>query len=426
MTESEIEVLFTTLFAEQRHRVFSIAARLTGFGEDAEDLAAETFLQAFRALTALDDEQVDALDPRVWLSAVVVSLWHRLGRLPSGWSCAPRSTTASGPDPFGPLVGTERPPATGGTHSDLAPALLDLAERQAVAVVLRHVAGLTLAEVAEVVRCPRAAAIDRVNRGLHHLRDVTGVDTAALISALAELAVPAPNDLIDRITARWVYVTGPVEDAYVAFTREGIARVMPASTVTGATAFAAAFSRSFGRPLAPADVAPEGLTEAIGTGRATGLRFDLRGRTDFERSVLATTLAIPPGELRPYSWVAAEIERPRAVRAVGTALGHNPVPLLIPCHRVIRSDGTLGQFGSLGTAMKQRLLEAEGVDVERVERLAQEGSTYLGDGGSHLVCMPTCHRLGTTSTRAQRGFRTLTDARGAGFRPCPDCRPVGR
>ena len=50
-------------------------------------------------------------------------------------------------------------------------------------------------------------------------------------------------------------------------------------------------------------------------------------------------LEIPRGEVRPYGWIAAEIGRPKAVRAVGTALGHNPIPLIVPCHRVVRSDG---------------------------------------------------------------------------------------
>ncbi len=249
-------------------------------------------------------------------------------------------------------------------------------------------------------------------------------DDRELSTALSQLSTSAPVDLMDRIAAQWAYVEGPVEDAYVAFTSEGIASVVPASTVPGVEEFAAAFGRSFGRPLMPADLPPDGVLEAFRTGRATDLRFDLRGRTDFERAVLETTLRIPPGELRPYSWVAAEIRRPRAVRAVGTALGHNPVPLLIPCHRVIRSDGTMGQYG-FGTAMKRRLLDGEGIDVDQVEILVRGGSTYVGDDASHRVCMPTCHRLSTAAGH-HHGFRSLALASAAGYLPCPECRPVGR
>ena len=253
---------------------------------------------------------------------------------------------------------------------------------------------------------------------------MTEIDDRGLIAALSGLSAAAPANLMDRIAARWSYVQGPVEDAYVAFTAEGISNVVPASSVPGHAGFAAEFGRSFGRPLLPADRPPEGVEDALGSGRATGLRFDLRGRTPFERAVLEATLGIPPGEIRPYAWVAWQIGRPRAVRAVGTALGHNPVPLLIPCHRVIRSDGTMGQYG-FGPDMKRRLLDGEGVDMDRVEQMVRGGATLVGDEESRLVCMPTCHRV-AGAVEDRPGFRSLADAEAAGYRPCASCRPVGR
>ena len=69
-------------------------------------------------------------------------------------------------------------------------------------------------------------------------------------------------------------------------------------------------------------------------------------------------LAIPRGETRSYAWIAKRIGKPGAVRAVGTACGANPVPIVVPCHRVIASDGSLGGFGG-GLAMKKRLLRLE-------------------------------------------------------------------
>jgi len=253
---------------------------------------------------------------------------------------------------------------------------------------------------------------------------MTGTDER-LIDALTGLSAKAPRNLMGRIAARWSYVEGPVEDAFVAFTTEGISSVVPASRVPGYDGFAAVFGHMFGQPLLPADRPPQGLEQAMRSGRATGLRFDLRGRTPFERAVLEATLSIPPGELRPYSWVAGQIDRPRAVRAVGTALGHNPVPLLIPCHRVIRADGTMGHYG-FGPEMKRRLLDGEGIDVDRVEQMVRGGATYVGDEGSRVVCMPTCHRLAGISAEDRRGFRSLADAEAAGYRPCPRCRPAGR
>lgn len=246
----------------------------------------------------------------------------------------------------------------------------------------------------------------------------------ALAAALSGLVVTAPSGLFDRVAARWAFVEGPVEDAYVAFTRSGIVSVVPAASVGDEEGFATAFRHYFGRPLVRAERPPVGVEDALRTGNATGLQFDLVGRTAFERDVLEMTLQIPPGELRPYSWIAWQIDRPRAVRAVGTALGHNPVPLLIPCHRVVRSDGSMGQYG-FGTDMKRRLLEGEGVDVDRVEALVRGGSSLVGDEIARVVCMPTCRRLTSVEPARQRGFRSLPAAEAEGFRPCDECRPAG-
>lgn len=78
----------------------------------------------------------------------------------------------------------------------------------------------------------------------------------------------------------------------------------------------------------------------------------------FEAEVLLATSRIPWGETRTYSWVAEAAGRPGAARAVGNALGRNPIPILIPCHRVVRSDGSLGGFSS-GLWWKKKLLSLE-------------------------------------------------------------------
>ena len=80
----------------------------------------------------------------------------------------------------------------------------------------------------------------------------------------------------------------------------------------------------------------------------------------FQRKVLQATAKIPRGQVRSYADIADRIGAPRAQRAVGTALARNRVPLLIPCHRVVRSDGTLGNYGMGGTPRKRELLRAEG------------------------------------------------------------------
>ena len=78
----------------------------------------------------------------------------------------------------------------------------------------------------------------------------------------------------------------------------------------------------------------------------------------FDVAVWQATSTIPYGQTRSYGWVAAQIGKPKAARAVGQALGRNPTPILIPCHRVITSSGKLGGFSS-GIDMKQTLLDTE-------------------------------------------------------------------
>lgn len=86
---------------------------------------------------------------------------------------------------------------------------------------------------------------------------------------------------------------------------------------------------------------------------------DLDRLTPFQRRVLEVTRGIPYGEVRSYAWVAERVGNPRSFRAVGQALGINPVAIVIPCHRVITSQGTLGGFG-WGGDVKRALLAMEG------------------------------------------------------------------
>jgi methylated-DNA-[protein]-cysteine S-methyltransferase len=97
------------------------------------------------------------------------------------------------------------------------------------------------------------------------------------------------------------------------------------------------------------------------TGRAAGAGpLDLGAASRLERDVYGALLRTGPGDVLAYSTLARRIGRPRASRAVGHALGRNPVPLIVPCHRVIRADGTLGGFSCPGgLRLKRRLLAFE-------------------------------------------------------------------
>lgn len=99
-------------------------------------------------------------------------------------------------------------------------------------------------------------------------------------------------------------------------------------------------------------------------GRRTAFDFpiDLRSVSDFQRRVLEAAARIPRGQVTTYAEIARRIGRPRASRAVGQALGHNPVPIVIPCHRVLASDGSLRGYGAgAGIRSKEWLLKFEGV-----------------------------------------------------------------
>jgi O-6-methylguanine DNA methyltransferase len=143
---------------------------------------------------------------------------------------------------------------------------------------------------------------------------------------------------------------------YVAWNKTGIASAMRAPN---AEEFEAEFERLHGRPVRPTRDVPCDLPRS----------FDLRGLTPFERAVLLKTAEIPTGEVRTYTWVASEIGHPKAVRAVGSALARNPIPVFIPCHRVVRSDGVIGNYGLGGPEAKRSILAAEGVEPNDIQRL---------------------------------------------------------
>ena len=133
---------------------------------------------------------------------------------------------------------------------------------------------------------------------------------------------------------------GLLERLAVHATPQGVSLIRPGEqTVTGGAA---------ARKLAGAG-APGDDEYLLGQRSFFSVPVDLSAAPEFQRKVLAAAAAIPFGEAQPYAWVAERIGHPRAVRAVGTALGRNPVPLIVPCHRVLRSDGGLAATSSAPT-----------------------------------------------------------------------------
>ena len=249
-------------------------------------------------------------------------------------------------------------------------------------------------------------------------------DDALLAEELAGLAAPAPAALAAAVFSQWVEVDGPVGSLYVAFTDRGISYVCPTAWMDGdRDRFLEYYRERFARPLRPAARAPAGLAGALRSGRGTGLTYDLRSVGEFDRRVLAKTLEIPPGEVRPYAWIAREIGHPAAVRAAGSALGRNPVPILIPCHRVVRSDGATGNYG-FGPALKVDLLHAEQVNLDEVRALGRRGVHFVASDTTGVFCHPSCTHARRITPAHRVELASAGVALAEGFRPCRHCRPA--
>ncbi|HUR80853.1 MAG TPA: methylated-DNA--[protein]-cysteine S-methyltransferase [Thermoanaerobaculia bacterium] len=144
--------------------------------------------------------------------------------------------------------------------------------------------------------------------------------------------------------------------------------------------------------------------------------------SELERDVLDTLTKIPRGEVRTYEWVARQVGRPKAVRAVGSVCARNHVPFVVPCHRVVPTAGGVGNY-AYGSAMKRDLLRREGVDVEALEQLERNRVRYIGSKTSKVVCFPTCKDAKRIRDENRVPFRAAEEALEKGFRPCKRCQP---
>lgn len=176
-------------------------------------------------------------------------------------------------------------------------------------------------------------------------------------SGLGRLHQPAPAGLVDAVELAVGLRLGfgiypsPIGEVAVIFGPDGVKQVrLPVD---------------LGPDLVEA-LPPPGwdtlIRRALELGRPGELPLDLMV-SPFRRRVLEAAAEIPRGEVRSYGWLARRLGRERAARAVGSAMAANPVPLIIPCHRVIRSDGHLGQYSLGGPENKRILLQAEKVTL---------------------------------------------------------------
>jgi methylated-DNA-[protein]-cysteine S-methyltransferase len=180
--------------------------------------------------------------------------------------------------------------------------------------------------------------------------------------------------------------------------------------------------RRAGGPQAPADTGRIGrmiararkeLEEYFAGERAFfSVPVDLSQVPPFERAALEIAAEIPYGEVRSYKWIAERLGKPDAARAVGRAMAANPVPIIIPCHRVIKTDGGLGGY-AFGLARKETLL-----DLERAT------TPYVGCASTRIFCRRGCAHERRVHAGGRIHFASGADARTSGYRPCAVCRPA--
>ncbi len=190
-------------------------------------------------------------------------------------------------------------------------------------------------------------------------------DTTKPEDLLAELDIAPPAELHrDTVLAIGLAdsvstTDSPIGPVWIAWSTRGVTALSPLFATETIEDFAVRHRReSYPSRQLPGELA-DVVTNALDTLDARDVPIDLSGIAPFQQSVLSVCATIPVGQVRPYGWIASEIHNPGSVRAVGTALGRNPIPLLIPCHRVVKSDGAVGKY-AFGPEIKHQLLALEG------------------------------------------------------------------
>lgn len=139
---------------------------------------------------------------------------------------------------------------------------------------------------------------------------------------------------------------------------------------------------------------------------------DLSKVPAFDRAALDVAAQIPFGEVRSYKWIAEKLGKPDAARAVGGAMAGNPVPLIVPCHRVVKTDGGLGGY-SFGLVRKEALLNLE-----------RSATPYVGCASTKIFCRKGCAHERRIREGGRIHFASGTDARSSGYRACQVCQPI--
>lgn len=269
----------------------------------------------------------------------------------------------------------------------------------------------------------RYRAIDAIARGFR-----TDAPAAADIAASRSALQARLADLKSRVLTYGI-VPSPLGNILVARSEQGVSlveylgegRTLTASRLRTLTDVETVEnSAEIGR------LRDELLDFLGGRRRELGWRLDLRlAGSDFSRTVLQTAAGIPYGAVTSYAAIARRIGKPRAVRAVAQALRRNPLPIVVPCHRVVGSSGMLTGYAGDKLGLKRRLLDVEGVRTQpasRDFRVARE-VMYVRAGEDRAYCLPTCGDLPSHSLADLTLIASRESVDALGLEPCSDCRP---
>jgi methylated-DNA-[protein]-cysteine S-methyltransferase len=220
-------------------------------------------------------------------------------------------------------------------------------------------------------------------------------------------AAPAPRGLAGRLEAGWrkpALDLAPLASQFrFHATDRGVCRLEHRRGADTATA----------RGRRHVERAREELREYLAGDRSFfSVAVDLESVPPFQARVLDEAARIPFGEVQSYAELARRIGHPRAARAVGNALGANPVPVIVPCHRIIRGDGTWGHY-AFGAAMKTQLLTLE-----------RTIPALVGSASTRIVCRHGCPAEQRVAEAQRIVFASVDDARSVGYRACRVCRPA--
>lgn len=243
--------------------------------------------------------------------------------------------------------------------------------------------------------------------------DDSVADVETLADAVKALAIAPPSRMHDAYDR--------VENVWVAFSERGLRMITARSLDDLRSGYESRYGRTLERRELP-DALRKQVVAALQGQDVDEPVLDC-DRSTLEEQVMTTLCSIPRGEVRTYSWLAQQIGKPKAVRAVANCVARNLIPFVVPCHRVVPAEGGVGNY-AYGSTMKRDLLRREGVDVDALDALQREGIRFIGSKTTKIFCFPTCRDARRIREENRVPFRGADQAREGGFRPCKRCQPI--